>query len=207
MPTSSTWLASLIHIAGIVGPLAAISVAMAHVPGTTGSSGTSNAHSKGGSLSGILTPAILGLLAFYTLVSLANGGINSFSVAAFVNDYGLTYNTANVALTAYLGCGAAGVLVGGFLADRTHRHGQVAAACFAANAVIVGLIAVLSLPALLIVLMMGLAVALHPSPASLVAAAEDAGKLVFGIILQFPLYAGMYGIIQGTHLAESLRPD
>jgi len=53
-------------------------------------------------------------------------------------------------------------------------------------------------------LMMGLAIALHPSPASLVAAAEEAGKLVFGIILQFPLYAGMYGIIQGTHLAELL---
>jgi short-chain fatty acids transporter len=52
--------------------------------------------------------------------------------------------------------------------------------------------------------MLGLAIALHPSPASLVAAAEDAGKVVFGIILQFPLYAGIYGIIQGTHLAETL---
>lgn len=52
--------------------------------------------------------------------------------------------------------------------------------------------------------MMGLAVALHPSPASLVEAAEDAGKLVFGIILQFPLYAGIYGVIQQTHLAEAL---
>jgi short-chain fatty acids transporter len=52
--------------------------------------------------------------------------------------------------------------------------------------------------------MMGLAVALHPSAASLVAAAEDAGKLVFGIIIQFPLYAGIYGIIQSTHLAETL---
>jgi short-chain fatty acids transporter len=52
--------------------------------------------------------------------------------------------------------------------------------------------------------MMGLAVALHPSAASLVEAAEDAGKLVFGIILQFPLYAGMYGVIQETRLAEAL---
>jgi short-chain fatty acids transporter len=52
--------------------------------------------------------------------------------------------------------------------------------------------------------MMGVAVALHPSPASLVEAAEDAGKLVFGIILQFPLYAGIYGVIQQTHLAEAL---
>jgi short-chain fatty acids transporter len=52
--------------------------------------------------------------------------------------------------------------------------------------------------------MLGLAIALHPSAASLVAAAEEAGRLVFGIILQFPLYAGMYGIIQGSHLAEAL---
>jgi short-chain fatty acids transporter len=52
--------------------------------------------------------------------------------------------------------------------------------------------------------MLGLAIALHPSPASLVAAAEEAGKLVYGIVLQFPLYAGMYGIIRETHLAESL---
>jgi short-chain fatty acids transporter len=52
--------------------------------------------------------------------------------------------------------------------------------------------------------MLGLAIALHPTAASLVAAAEEAGRLVFGIILQFPLYAGMYGIIQGTHLAEAL---
>ena len=52
--------------------------------------------------------------------------------------------------------------------------------------------------------MLGLAIALHPSPASIVAAAEEAGGLVHGIILQFPLYAGIYGIIRETHLAESL---
>jgi short-chain fatty acids transporter len=52
--------------------------------------------------------------------------------------------------------------------------------------------------------MLGLAIALHPSAASLVSAAEEAGSLVFGIILQFPLYAGMYGVIRDTHLAESL---
>jgi short-chain fatty acids transporter len=52
--------------------------------------------------------------------------------------------------------------------------------------------------------MLGLAIALHRSAASLVAAAEDAGKLLFGIVLQFPLYAGMYGIIKETQLAEAL---
>ena len=42
-----------------------------------------------------------------------------------------------VALTAFLGASAVGVLAGSVLADRTSRHGQVAAACFAINAVIV----------------------------------------------------------------------
>lgn len=52
--------------------------------------------------------------------------------------------------------------------------------------------------------MLALGIALHRSAAALVAAAEDAGKLIFGIVLQFPLYAGMYGIIKETGLAEAL---
>jgi short-chain fatty acids transporter len=52
--------------------------------------------------------------------------------------------------------------------------------------------------------MLGIAIALHPSAASLVRAAEEGGRLVFGIILQFPIYAGIYGVIKGTGLAEAL---
>jgi len=47
-----------------------------------------------------------------------------------------------------------------------------------------------------------LAVALHPSAASLLAASERGAGLLAGIVLQFPFYAGMYGVIQGTALAE-----
>lgn len=49
-----------------------------------------------------------------------------------------------------------------------------------------------------------LAILLHPSAASLVAAAEDGARLLSGIVLQFPFYAGMYGVIQGTGLATML---
>ena len=42
------------------------------------------------------------------------------------------------------------MLAGGFLADRTQRHGQVAAACFALNAAIVLVIAMVALPSLLL---------------------------------------------------------
>jgi len=52
--------------------------------------------------------------------------------------------------------------------------------------------------------MLGLAILLHPSAASLVRAAEEGGRLVFGIILQFPIYAGIYGVIKGSGLAEAL---
>ncbi len=177
-----------LFIAGAIAPLAAISVAMAHIPGTSGRTGSANAKAKGGSLRDIMTPAIVGLLAFYTMVSLANGGINTFAVAAFVSDYGMTFDTATVALTAYLGFGAAGVLAGGYFADRTKRHGQVAAACFAANAVIVALIAMLSLHAAVITLLMALAGFLGgiiaPSRDMLVRKAAPAGAAgrAFGIV-------------------------
>jgi short-chain fatty acids transporter len=49
-----------------------------------------------------------------------------------------------------------------------------------------------------------LAILLHPSAASVLAAAERGAALVGGIVLQFPFYAGMYGVIQGTGLARIL---
>ena len=45
-----------------------------------------------------------------------------------------------------------------------------------------------------------LAFLLHRSPASVGHAAVEAGKTVHGIIIQFPLYAGIYGIINGSNL-------
>jgi short-chain fatty acids transporter len=49
-----------------------------------------------------------------------------------------------------------------------------------------------------------LGILLHRSPASLLAAAEQGATLLAGVVLQFPFYAGMYGIIQGTGLSERL---
>jgi short-chain fatty acids transporter len=52
--------------------------------------------------------------------------------------------------------------------------------------------------------MLMLAIVLHPSAASVLAAAERGASLLSGIVLQFPFYAGMYGVIQGTGLAQIL---
>ena len=174
-------------VAGAVGPLAALLVALTRVPRAEPSL-AGHGKASAGSIAGVLTPAILGMLAFYTLVSLANGGLNSFSVAALIAGYGITLTSANLALSAFLAAGAAGVLAGGFLADWTRRHGQVAAACFAANAAIILVIAVVPMPAAAIICLMGLAGFLGgliaPSRDMLVrkAAPSGAAGRAFGIV-------------------------
>jgi short-chain fatty acids transporter len=45
-------------------------------------------------------------------------------------------------------------------------------------------------------------VLLHGRPAALLAAAERGGRYVWGVILQFPFYAGIYGIIRDTKLQD-----
>jgi MFS family permease len=97
------------------------------------------------------------LTVFFLLLSVSNAGIANFGVVALMSGYGTTFSVANLALTAYLGASAAGVLAGGFLADLTERHGQVAAACFAVNASILLVVAAVNLPQLLLIGAMSLA--------------------------------------------------
>jgi FSR family fosmidomycin resistance protein-like MFS transporter len=140
------------------------------------------------SLSRLLTPAVLSLIAFFALLSLSTGPLNNFSVAALVSLYGVTLSVANLALTAFLTASALGVLVGGFIADATRRHGDVAAACFAGAALLIATIGTVHLGSLLLVFCMGTAGLLSgmiaPSRDMLVRAAAPQGAAgrVFGIV-------------------------
>ena len=141
--------------AGAVGPLVALLVSIVGIPDA------SAADRKAGGADipkkNVMTPALVVLTIFFLLLSLSNAGISNFGVVALMGGYGATFSAANLALTAYLGASAVGVLAGGFLADHTERHGQFAAACFAVNAAILMLIAAVSLPPLLLTAAMGLA--------------------------------------------------
>jgi short-chain fatty acids transporter len=53
-------------------------------------------------------------------------------------------------------------------------------------------------------IVISLALLAFRSPRALLAAAEQAARPLHGVVLQFPLYAGIYGLIQGTGLAEKL---
>lgn len=46
--------------------------------------------------------------------------------------------------------------------------------------------------------------ALHGTPARLMKAVQNATPTIWGVILQFPFYAGIAGIITGTHLSDRL---
>jgi MFS family permease len=112
---------------------------------------------------------------------------------------GLTLTAANWALTAYLALGALGVLAGGSLADRTQRHGEVAAAGFGIAAVVTLLMTVFSLPASALVVGMGVAGFLSgmmlPSRDMLVrkAAPPGAAGRVFGIVSTGFNIGGIFG--------------
>jgi MFS family permease len=136
----------------------------------------------------IITPTVLALTAFFTLLALSHGALYSFSVVALIASQGISLVAANAALTAYLSGAAVGVLLGGSLADRTQRHGYVAAAGFGVAAIIVLGIATLTLSPAALIAAMGLSGILtgiiQPSRDMLVrkAAPPGAAGRVFGIV-------------------------
>jgi MFS family permease len=173
-------------VTGAVGPLVALLLLIVGIPDA--SAAHRDAAGAPASQPNIVTPTIMLLTLFFMLLSLSNAGIGNFGVVALMSGYGVSFSSANIALTAFLGFSAIGVLAGGFLADRTQRHGQVAAACFALNAAIVLVIATIMLPSLLLTAAMGLAGFLGgviaPSRDMLVrnAAPPGAAGRAFGIV-------------------------
>jgi MFS family permease len=173
-------------VAGAIGVLVALLLLIARVPDAGARHGP--ASSAVASKQNILTPALIVLTVFFTLLGLSSAGISSFGVVALMSGYASSFSTANIALTAYLGASAVGVLAGGLLADRTQRHGQVAAVCFAVNTAIVLLIAAVTLPSVLLTVAMTVAGFLGgvitPSRDMLVLAAAPPGAAgrAFGIV-------------------------
>jgi MFS family permease len=173
-------------VAGAAGPLVALLIIVLRTPDAhRAKSAADGTHA---SRQNILTPALMMLTVFFLLLNISTAGINNFGVVALMGGYGATYSTANIALTAFLGASAIGVLAGGFLADRTHRHGQVASVCFGIDAIAVLIIAFTTLPPVALTLAMAFAGFLSgviaPSRDMLVrqAAPPGAAGRAFGIV-------------------------
>jgi MFS family permease len=136
----------------------------------------------------LLTPAVVSLIGFFTLLSLSSGALTNYSAVALTSMYGISLSAANVALSAFLFATAVGVLAGGFIADATRRHGDVAGFGFGGSAVLILLVGTVDLGPVLLTIAMGVAGFLSgmisPSRDMLVRAASPPGAFgrVFGIV-------------------------
>jgi FSR family fosmidomycin resistance protein-like MFS transporter len=150
-------------------------------------------------LTSVLTPTIIFLTGFFALLSLSGSGISNFSVVALHGAFDTPLATASLALTIYLSMQALGVLAGGFIADKTRRHAEVAAVGYAVNAAIVLAIGTLGLGAATLFLAMGgaglLGGLIMPSRDMLVRAAAPPGAIgrTFGIVTSGFSMGGMVG--------------
>jgi MFS family permease len=172
--------------AGGIGIAVALLLLIAGIPDAGGQHKSAGA--AGAPKQSIITPALIMLTIFFTLLGLSNAGINNFGVVALMSGYGTSFSAANIALTVYLGASAVGVLAGGYLADRTERHGQVAAVCFGINTVLILVVAMMALPTPVLIAVMTIAGFLYgviaPSRDMLVrdAAPPGAAGRAFGIV-------------------------
>lgn len=189
--------------AGIIAFVVAVPLAMARGIDTAVAplqpAPSAAAPSRGNGLTSIFTPTIIGLTGFFALMSLSGSGISNFSVVALTSAFGTSLSVANLALTAYLTAQALGVLAGGFIADLTRRHAEVAALGYAVNACIVLAIGTMGLEALPLILAMSAAGLLSgmimPSRDMLVRAAAPPGAMgrTFGIVTSGFGIGGMIG--------------
>jgi FSR family fosmidomycin resistance protein-like MFS transporter len=163
-------------------------------------------------MTAILTPMMVFLMGFFALLSLSGSGISNFSVVALHGAFDTPLATASLALTVYLAMQALGVLAGGFIADKTRRHAEVAALGYAINAAIVLAFGTLGLGAVPLVLAMGSAGLLGgmimPSRDMLVRAAAPPGAMgrAFGVVTMGLNIGGMVGPLMFGFLMDHGAP-
>jgi MFS family permease len=161
----------------------------------------------------ILTPTIIGLTGFFALLSLSGSGISNFSVVALTTAFGTPLSVASLALTGYMGAQALGVLAGGFIADMTRRHAEVAAVGYAVNACFVlaiGTIGFGSVPLVAAMCCAGLLSGLiMPSRDMLVRAAAPRGAVgrTFGIVTSGFNLGGMVGPLMFGYILDRAAPQ
>ena len=163
-------------------------------------------------LRSLLTPAIVGLTAFFLLITLSSGGLQNFSIPALQQFDGLSLGFASAALTSYLFWTAIGMLAGGVLADRTSHHESVAFGGFFAMALMLLAIGVLPLGAFAVLSLMSVAGfcggLIYPSRDMLVRKAAPPGAMgrTFGIVTTGFNIGGTFGPLAYGWLMDNNLP-
>jgi MFS family permease len=136
----------------------------------------------------LLSAPILRNLFFFLCLGMANGGIQTYSVVSQQVMFGTPAAISNIALSGFLLMSAAGVLLGGIIADRTEHHGRVAAIGFACTAVMAILMGWVALPGVALIAVMSVGGVLNgmiqPSRDMMVRSVTPPGSFgkVFGFV-------------------------
>jgi MFS family permease len=136
----------------------------------------------------LLSAPVLRNLLFFFCLSMANGGIQTFSVVSMGVLHGTPASVANLGLSGFLLMSALGVLLGGVIADRTPHHERVAAIGFAFTSTMAILMGWVDMPAAVLILVMAVGGLLNgmiqPSRDMMVRAVTPVGSFgkVFGFV-------------------------
>jgi len=197
-----------------------ISLAFLLVPGS-GLTKVMLVHTPGAIMAGstnpsrwsIFTPMLGMLTVLFVLLSLSTGAMDKFSTAALMQGQGSSISRANLALSVFLFANAFGVLSGGMLADRTRRHGVVAASAFALAALLTAVVATGVLNGVALTIIFGwigfLTGVITPSRDMLVRAAAPKGGegKAFGIVSTGTNIGGTVGPILFGWLLDRGHPN
>lgn len=81
-------------------------------------------------------PVVWWCFAFFLLTTMTLAVVHTFSVSILRALHGVSLQAASMTLTAYMLCGAVGMLAGGFVAARARRSEQVVAVCMSGGALL-----------------------------------------------------------------------
>ena len=84
-------------------------------------------------------PVVWWCFGFFLLSTMTLAVVQSFSVSILKAMHGVSFEAATLTLTAYLLCGALGILLGGFVATRTAHSDRVVAWCMSVAALLLAL--------------------------------------------------------------------
>ena len=161
----------------------------------------------------LMTRPMLLFFAFFLLSSMAGGGVQSWLITVLHTVHGLDLASASSALTAYMVGATAGVLVGGYFADRISNHLAFASVAVVLAAGLVLLAGLVALPAMAVIgVMLGGGIALGASRTPrdmMVRDAAPSGQIgkVFGFVSAGLPLGGALTPVPFGWLIDHGRPD
>ena len=161
----------------------------------------------------LLTSPMLLFFGFFMLSALSNSGIQSWLIPVLHEVHGMGTKAASLALTAYTAGAAGGVLLGGWVADRSRRHLFFTVALTVAAVALILLVAFMTMGDVLtagVLLAAGLLVGASRTPRDVMLKdASHPGQIgkVFGFVSAgLPLGAALTPVPFGA-LMDAGRPD